>query len=81
MDAAALRAAITVVTALPAAMVQACVLRHGGSPGLAQRLLDRQADMARRIAALILLQPSLDQNYQSVKANSASWSDFATAQA
>lgn len=50
MDAAALRAAITVVTALPAAMVRACVLRHGGSPGLAQRLLDRQADMARRIA-------------------------------
>lgn len=48
IDAAALRAAIAVVTALPADSVRACVLRHGGSPALAQRLLDRQADMARR---------------------------------
>jgi len=48
MDAAALHAAIAVVTALPADSVRACVLRHGGSPALAQRLLDRQADMARR---------------------------------
>ena len=48
MDATALRAAIAVVTALPADSVRACVLRHGGSPALAQRLLDRQADMARR---------------------------------
>jgi hypothetical protein len=35
--------------------------------------------MARRIAALILLQPELDKNYQAVKSASAAWSDFATA--
>ncbi len=29
--------------------------------------------MARRIAALVLLQPSLDANYESVKASSARW--------
>jgi hypothetical protein len=34
--------------------------------------------MARRIAALILLQPELDKNYQAVKSASISWSDFAT---
>jgi len=34
--------------------------------------------MARRIAALILLQPELDKNYQAVKSAAASWSDFAT---
>jgi hypothetical protein len=33
--------------------------------------------MARRIAALILLQPELDRNYQAVKSASAAWSDFA----
>jgi len=33
--------------------------------------------MARRIAALILLQPELDKNYQAVKSASASWADFA----
>jgi hypothetical protein len=31
---------------------------------------------ARRIAALILLQPELDKNYQAVKSASASWSDL-----
>jgi hypothetical protein len=36
--------------------------------------------MARRIAALILLQPELDKNYQAVKSASAAWSDFATGQ-
>jgi hypothetical protein len=35
--------------------------------------------MARRIAALILLQPELDKNYQAVKSAAAAWSDFATA--
>jgi len=34
--------------------------------------------MARRIAALILLQPELDKNYAAVKAASADWSEFAT---
>jgi len=29
--------------------------------------------MARRIAALILLQPALDQNYQAVKAAAFAW--------
>jgi hypothetical protein len=30
-------------------------------------------DMARRIAALILLQPELDANYAAVKANPYAW--------
>ena len=34
--------------------------------------------MARRIAALILLQPELDKNYAAVKNASANWKDFAT---
>jgi hypothetical protein len=34
--------------------------------------------MARRIAALILLQPELDRNYAAVKSASADWSEFAT---
>jgi hypothetical protein len=34
--------------------------------------------MARRIAALILLEWDLDKNYQAVKSASAAWSDFAT---
>jgi hypothetical protein len=34
--------------------------------------------MARRIAALILLQPELDKNYEAVKASAISWSDLAT---
>ncbi len=33
--------------------------------------------MARRIAALILLQPELDKNYEAVKASAISWSDLA----
>jgi len=35
---------------------------------------DREiSDMARRIAALILLQPELDANYAAVKANLYDW--------
>ena len=34
-------------------------------------------NMARRIAALILLQPELDKNYETVKATTVSWSEFA----
>jgi hypothetical protein len=34
--------------------------------------------MARRIAALILLQPELDNNYAAVKSAAAEWSDFST---
>ncbi len=34
---------------------------------------------ARRIAALILLQPALDKNYAAVKLASVEWNDFATA--
>ena len=34
--------------------------------------------MARRIAALILLQPELDKNYAAVKSASTEWSGFAT---
>jgi len=49
MDAAERQAAGQVVTALPAAMIQACVLRHGGTPALAQQLLARQADLAHRL--------------------------------
>jgi len=37
-------------------------------------------NMARRIAALILLQPELDKNYEAVKAASAPWSEFTTKQ-
>lgn len=48
MDAAELQAAAQVVTALPPGMVQACVLRHGGTPALAQQLLARQADLRLR---------------------------------
>jgi predicted helicase len=33
--------------------------------------------IARRIAALILLQPELDRNYQAVKSAPAAWSDYA----
>jgi len=32
---------------------------------------------ARRIAALLLLQPTLDRNYAAIKAGAAAWSDFA----
>jgi hypothetical protein len=32
--------------------------------------------MVRRIAAIILLQPKLDENYNSVKRSSANWSEF-----
>jgi hypothetical protein len=35
--------------------------------------------MARRIAALILVQPELDKNYAAVKSACADWNDFATA--
>ena len=35
--------------------------------------------MARRIAALILLQPELDKNYAAAKSASAAWSDFSSA--
>ena len=35
--------------------------------------------MARRIAALILLQPKLDRNYEAVKVATASWDGFQTA--
>ncbi|WP_374427961.1 hypothetical protein [Ideonella dechloratans] len=49
MDAAERQAAGQVVTALPAAMIQARVLRHGGTPALAQQLLARQADLAHRL--------------------------------
>jgi hypothetical protein len=34
--------------------------------------------IARRIAALVLLQPELDKNYQTIKSDTASWSDFKT---
>ena len=33
---------------------------------------------ARRIAALLLLQPDLDRNYQAVTAASTNWADFST---
>ena len=35
--------------------------------------------IARRIAALILLQPELDKNYAAIKSSSANWSDFGDA--
>jgi hypothetical protein len=33
-------------------------------------------NMTRRIAALILLQPELDKNYEAVKSAAAPWSEF-----
>jgi len=32
-----------------------------------------RADMARRLAAIVLLEPELDANYQAVKANTYPW--------
>lgn len=52
MDAAALRAALEQVTRLPDAHVRDCVLSHGGGPALADKMLARKADMARRLAGL-----------------------------
>ena len=36
-------------------------------------------NMARRIAALILLQSELDKNYEAVKVTAIPWSEFTTA--
>lgn len=50
MAAAALRAAIRVVTDLPPAQILQCVAAQGGTPALADQMLARQADMARQLA-------------------------------
>ncbi|EGJ08941.1 hypothetical protein [Rubrivivax benzoatilyticus] len=46
---AELHEAITIVTRLDDAAVRACVLGHGGSAALAEKMLARKADMARRL--------------------------------
>lgn len=49
MSEADLQAAIRVVTQIPAARVRQVVAEHGGSDALADKLIARQADMARRL--------------------------------
>lgn len=48
----ALRAAISVVTRLPAEQVRRCIAESGGHAALAEKMLARQADLARRLAEL-----------------------------
>lgn len=52
IDEAGLAAAIGVVTGLPAARIRAAVEAGGGSAGLAEQMIARQADMASRLAAM-----------------------------
>ncbi|MGC4076528.1 MAG: hypothetical protein QM702_05745 [Rubrivivax sp.] len=47
----ALRASIEVVTRLADGDIRACVLAHGGSVALAEKMVARKADLARRLAA------------------------------
>ena len=51
MDPAAVRAAIEVVARIPDALVRQTVAEHGGSAALADKLVARKADLARRLAA------------------------------
>ena len=52
MPAAALRAALIVVIGLPDAAIRKVVARHGGRAALAEKLIARKADMARRLAQI-----------------------------
>lgn len=47
-----IRQAITVVTGLPDASIRQTIFDHGGSPTLADKMIARKADMARRLKAL-----------------------------
>lgn len=49
MDAAVLRQSIEVVLRIPEEQIRACVREHGGRERLADKLITRQADMARRL--------------------------------
>lgn len=49
MDESEVRHAIETVTRIPAARVREVVAEHGGSTALADKLLARQADLARRL--------------------------------
>lgn len=51
LDGDALRAAIEVVTGLADGDIRACVLAHGGSVALADKMVARKADLARRLGA------------------------------
>lgn len=52
MPPAALRAALTVVIALPEAAIRKVVARHKGRVGLAEKLLARKADLARQLSLI-----------------------------
>lgn len=54
MDAAALHQAVELVLRIPEAEIRACVQAFGGRERLADKLVARQADMARQLAAGIL---------------------------
>ena len=49
MDETALQAAIRVVTQIPDTLIRQAITEYGGSVGLADKLIARQADMARRL--------------------------------
>ena len=51
MDAAAVRDAIAVVASIPDVRIRATVAEYSGSAALADKLLARKADLARRLAA------------------------------
>ncbi|WP_081035915.1 cyclin-dependent kinase inhibitor 3 family protein [Rhodobacter capsulatus] len=52
MSPAALRAALTVVIALPDAAIRKVVARHHGRDALAEKLLARKADLARQLSEI-----------------------------
>lgn len=54
MDAAALHQAVELVLRIPEEEIRACVQAFGGRERLADKLVARQADMARQLAAGIL---------------------------
>ncbi len=47
-----IRQAIQVVTRIPASQIRACILAHGGTADLADTMVARQTDLARRLHAL-----------------------------
>jgi hypothetical protein len=47
----ALRESVTVVTRIPDGDIRACVLAHGGNVALAEKMVARKADLARRLGA------------------------------
>ena len=53
MTAAALAQAINRVLAIPPAQIRQVIAEQGGSPALAEKMLARQQDMARRLDQLV----------------------------